>query len=45
MPISRPSDEPGRGARMKGWWKDTLFKRLFALMWVGLVGSHLLDSS
>jgi signal transduction histidine kinase len=24
------------------WWADTLFKRLFLLMWVGLVASHLL---
>ena len=24
------------------WWSDTLFKRLFLLMWFGLVGSHLL---
>jgi len=27
---------------MKGWWADTLFKRLFLLMWFGLVASHLL---
>ncbi|WP_372527128.1 ATP-binding protein [Piscinibacter sp.] len=26
---------------MKRWWSDTLFKRLFALMWVALVVSHL----
>lgn len=26
---------------MKGWWTDTLFKRLFVLMWVALVASHL----
>jgi len=25
---------------MKRWWSDTLFKRLFALMWVALVVSH-----
>lgn len=27
---------------MKHWWADTLFKRLFLLMWVALVASHLL---
>lgn len=27
---------------MKKWFADTLFKRLFILMWVALVGSHLL---
>jgi signal transduction histidine kinase len=27
---------------MKGWWSDTLFKRLFLLLWVGLVVSHLI---
>ena len=27
---------------MKRWFADTLFKRLFVLMWVALVGSHLL---
>ncbi|MEP7103038.1 MAG: hypothetical protein ABI781_21190 [Burkholderiales bacterium] len=27
---------------MKTWWADTLFKRLFLLMWFGLVASHLL---
>ncbi|WP_280154467.1 ATP-binding protein [Piscinibacter sp. XHJ-5] len=26
---------------MKRLWRDTLFKRLFILMWVALVGSHL----
>ena len=26
---------------MKRWWADTLFKRLFLLMWVALVVSHL----
>ncbi len=26
---------------MKRWWSDTLFKRLFVLMWVALVVSHL----
>jgi signal transduction histidine kinase len=26
---------------MSKWWADTLFKRLFLLMWVGLVASHL----
>jgi len=26
---------------MKRWWRDTLFKRLFVLMWVALVASHL----
>jgi signal transduction histidine kinase len=26
---------------MKRWWQDTLFKRLFVLLWVALVGSHL----
>lgn len=26
---------------MKGWWQDTLFKRLFLLMWLALVASHL----
>ena len=26
---------------MKHWWADTLFKRLFVLMWVALVVSHL----
>jgi signal transduction histidine kinase len=25
---------------MKRWWSDTLFKRLFALMWLALVVSH-----
>ncbi|HKX43419.1 MAG TPA: hypothetical protein VJO99_19825, partial [Burkholderiaceae bacterium] len=27
---------------MRHWWADTLFKRLFLLMWAGLVASHLL---
>ena len=27
---------------MKTLWRDTLFKRLFVLMWVALVGSHLI---
>jgi len=27
---------------MRAWWADTLFKRLFLLMWFGLVASHLL---
>ena len=27
---------------MKHWWRDTLFKRLFILMWVALVVSHLI---
>jgi signal transduction histidine kinase len=27
---------------MRRWWSDTLFKRLFVLMWVALVASHLL---
>lgn len=27
---------------MKRWWADTLFKRLFLLMWFGLVASHLI---
>ena len=27
--------------RMNHWWADTLFKRLFVLMWVALVVSHL----
>ena len=26
---------------MRRWWADTLFKRLFLLMWFGLVASHL----
>ena len=26
---------------MRHWWADTLFKRLFLLMWFGLVASHL----
>jgi protein-histidine pros-kinase len=26
---------------MSRWWSDTLFKRLFALMWIALVASHL----
>ena len=26
---------------MKRWWADTLFKRLFLLMWLALVASHL----
>ncbi|MBC7731646.1 MAG: hypothetical protein H7306_07065 [Bacteriovorax sp.] len=26
----------------RGWWSDTLFKRLFVPLWVGLVGSHLI---
>jgi signal transduction histidine kinase len=29
------------GARVKAWLADTLFKRLFALMWLALVVSHL----
>ena len=28
------------GARLKAWLADTLFKRLFALMWLALVISH-----
>ena len=28
---------------MKRWWSDTLFKRLFMLMWVALVASHLVE--
>jgi len=27
---------------MSRWWSDTLFKRLFVLLWVALIGSHLL---
>jgi len=27
---------------MRSWWADTLFKRLFLLMWFGLVASHLI---
>jgi signal transduction histidine kinase len=30
---------------MRHWWADTLFKRLFLLMWLGLVASHLLAFS
>jgi signal transduction histidine kinase len=26
---------------LRRWWSDTLFKRLFALMWIALVASHL----
>lgn len=26
---------------MRRWWRDTLFKRLFASMWIALVASHL----
>jgi signal transduction histidine kinase len=29
------------GRLMKRWWSDTLFKRLFALLWIALVVSHL----
>ena len=32
-----PNTEPLK----KRWWADTLFKRLFILMWVALVLSHL----
>ena len=28
------------GGRVKAWLADTLFKRLFALMWLALVVSH-----
>jgi len=31
-----------RLGNMRHWWADTLFKRLFLLMWLGLVASHLL---
>jgi signal transduction histidine kinase len=31
-----------RAASWRGWFGDTLFKRLFVLMWVALVASHLL---
>ena len=31
-----------RLGKMRHWWADTLFKRLFLLMWLGLVASHLL---
>jgi len=37
MPI-RHADH---GTEVKRWWADTLFKRLFLLMWVALVVSHL----
>ncbi|MBT9500302.1 MAG: two-component sensor histidine kinase [Burkholderiaceae bacterium] len=30
---------------LKGCWRDTLFKRLFVLLWVTLVGSHFLAFS
>ncbi|HEX6703196.1 MAG TPA: ATP-binding protein [Albitalea sp.] len=30
---------------MKAWWKDTLFKRLFILMWAALVISHVVALS
>ena len=32
----------GRGAPWRRWFGDTLFRRLFLLMWVALVASHLL---
>jgi signal transduction histidine kinase len=31
----------GSGPVKRGWWRDTLFMRLFVLMWVALVVSHL----
>lgn len=33
---------PGVPGFFSGWWRDTLFKRLFVLLWVALVASHLL---
>jgi signal transduction histidine kinase len=32
--------QSGASARVKAWLADTLFKRLFALMWLALVVSH-----
>jgi hypothetical protein len=50
-PPARPAADPHRARRglpvrhqgqpMKGWWRDTLFKRLFLLMLAALLGSHL----
>jgi len=37
MPVRHADD----GMEVKRWWADTLFKRLFLLMWVALVVSHL----
>ncbi len=36
-----PIRHPTTGMDVKRWWADTLFKRLFLLMWVALVVSHL----
>ena len=36
-----PVRQSGDGMDVKRWWADTLFKRLFLLMWVALVVSHL----
>lgn len=36
-----PARHPDDGIDVKRWWSDTLFKRLFLLMWVALVASHL----
>lgn len=37
IPIRHADD----GMEVKRWWADTLFKRLFLLMWLALVVSHL----
>jgi len=36
-----PVRDADDGMDVKRWWADTLFKRLFLLMWVALVVSHL----
>jgi signal transduction histidine kinase len=37
IPVRHADD----GMEVKRWWADTLFKRLFLLMWLALVVSHL----
>jgi len=36
-----PTRHADDGMEVKRWWADTLFKRLFLLMWLALVVSHL----
>jgi signal transduction histidine kinase len=37
-----PEDRPTYSLGEGHWWRDTLFKRLFLLMWFGLAASHLI---
>jgi signal transduction histidine kinase len=39
--VERGEPSPWGGSAARRFWQDTLFKRLFALLWVALVVSHL----